>query len=36
MDWTNYVMTVVMGYPAAIIAAFWAAKALFTEGKNSE
>jgi ABC-type microcin C transport system permease subunit YejB len=28
MDWTNYIMTVVVGYPAAIIAAFWAARTL--------
>jgi len=36
MDWTNYIMTVVVGYPAAIIAAFWVARSLFKEGKGSD
>jgi len=36
MDWTIYIMTVVIGYPAAIIAAFWVARSLFKEGEGSD
>jgi len=36
MDWTNYIMTVVVGYPAAIIAAFWVARSIFTEEEGSD
>jgi hypothetical protein len=36
MDWTNYIMTVVVGYPAAIVAAYWVARSLFTEEESSE
>jgi len=36
MDWTIYIMTVTIGYPAAIIAAFWVARSLFSEEESSD
>jgi hypothetical protein len=36
MDWTNYIMTVVVGYPAAIVGAYWAARSLFKGEESSD